>query len=67
MLEVIWTPGSAADVSEQTLQDHAKILVDHAEGGTKLDIDENPATPKTDRRRARLNRRAPPERCSIFN
>ncbi|CAN5401842.1 molybdopterin-dependent oxidoreductase [soil metagenome] len=38
LLNVVWTPGPGADVTEQALQDRANTLVAKADGGIQLDI-----------------------------
>ncbi|MDF0489296.1 molybdopterin-dependent oxidoreductase [Sphingomonas sp. H39-1-10] len=45
LLQVVWTPGPGADVTEQTLQDHARALVAKADGGIQLDIADDDSTP----------------------
>ena len=45
LLDVTWTPGPGADMSEQTLQDHARALVAKADGGILLDIADDDSTP----------------------
>ncbi|SDA19454.1 xanthine dehydrogenase family protein molybdopterin-binding subunit [Sphingomonas sp. NFR15] len=45
LLQVVWTPGPGADVTEQTLQDHARALVARADGGIQLDIADDDSTP----------------------
>ncbi|OYY91337.1 MAG: aldehyde dehydrogenase [Sphingomonas sp. 28-66-16] len=41
LLKVSWTAGPGADVTEQTLQDHARQLVAKPDSGVALDIAEN--------------------------
>ncbi|GGA37771.1 xanthine dehydrogenase family protein molybdopterin-binding subunit [Sphingomonas psychrolutea] len=38
LLEVTWTAGPGADMTEASLQDHARALVGKADGGVTLDI-----------------------------
>lgn len=45
LLEVVWTAGPGADMTEQTLQDHARALVANAHGGIQLDIADDDSTP----------------------
>ncbi|MGY2735109.1 molybdopterin cofactor-binding domain-containing protein [Sphingomonas sp. UYP23] len=45
LLEVTWTAGPGADMTEQTLQDHARALVAKADGGIQLDIADDDSTP----------------------
>lgn len=45
LLKVVWTPGPGADMTEQSLQDHARSLVGKAEGGVALDIADNASAP----------------------
>ena len=43
-LNVTWTPGDGATVSEKEIQDHAAALVAQATGGIELDVDDAPST-----------------------
>ncbi len=44
LLNVTWTPGPGADVSEKMLLDHAAELIAKADGGVELDVADHPAT-----------------------
>ncbi|MES2095998.1 MAG: molybdopterin cofactor-binding domain-containing protein [Pseudomonadota bacterium] len=48
LLTVVWTPGPGADMSEQSLLDHARALVAKADGGIELDIADDDSTPAFD-------------------
>jgi CO/xanthine dehydrogenase Mo-binding subunit len=43
-LNVTWTPGDGATVSEKALQDHAADLASQADGGIVLDVDNEPSS-----------------------
>jgi len=45
LLDVVWTAGPGADMTEASLQDHARALVAKAEGGIQLDIADDDSTP----------------------
>jgi isoquinoline 1-oxidoreductase beta subunit len=45
-LNVVWTAGAGADVSEKALQDRAAELVAKADGGIQLDIADDDSTPE---------------------
>lgn len=46
VLNVVWTAGAGADVSEKALQDRAAELVAKADGGIQLDIADDDSTPE---------------------
>lgn len=45
LVQVQWTPGPGADVSEPQLQDHARALIDRADAGVRLDVGSEDTAP----------------------